>query len=133
MPEHNGQNPAPVDESAPAEQIEAGAVFRPNVDIVETPEELTLVVDLPGADPDRVDLAFERSLLTITAPVEERAPEGARRVLEEYAIGTYQRTFRIGQQIDNTAISAESRDGTLVVHLPKSPDARPTRIPISCN
>ncbi len=131
MPEKNGQTREIEPREASAEQIEEGAVFRPNVDIVETPDELTLVVDAPGARPEDVDLDFERGVLTISAPVERRIPEGARVVLEEYETGTYRRTFRISQRIDAEGISAESRNGVLVVHLPKSAEARTRKIPVA--
>lgn len=135
MPDQNTHAPVLEATESPEqpEHITSGAVFRPDVDIIESHDEITLLIDLPGARPDAVDLSFERGVLAIAAPVAPRRPENARVVLEEYAVGPYQRTFRIGHKIDAASISAESRDGVLVVHLPKSAEARSRRIPVAHN
>ena len=54
--------------------------FRPNVDCFHTddPHELTIVVELPGVDPERASAAFENGVLTIVLPVTATAPPAGR-------------------------------------------------------
>ena len=119
------QQKAPARESGTRE----GRYFEPPVDIYETDEALVVRADIPGALPEDVETHLEDSLLTITAtvrPVEEKW----RPAYQEYAVGHYQRQFRLGQQIDQAKISAALKDGVLTLTLPKVDTARPRRIQV---
>lgn len=104
--------------------------FVPAVDVLETAEAVTIVADTPGARPQDIELEFESGVLTVTAPVTDRAPDGGRRVLREYEIGDFKRSFRIGPSIDSGRISASATGGVLTVTLPKSEAARARRIDV---
>lgn len=122
---------------APVENHEARQVsveqprrnFVPPVDIVELPEELLLTAEVPGAAGDQIDVRFEDGELRIEAPVAPRNA-GKNFLLEEYAVGSYVRSFRLGQSIDGARISAEYADGVLTLHLPKVEAAKPRRIAV---
>ena len=106
-----------------------GAYFEPEVDIFETAEALTLTADVPGALAGDIQTDLKDNLLTITArvrPVESRWKP----LHQEYAVGHYQRQFRLGQQIDQGKISAQLKDGVLTLTLPKADAARPRRIEV---
>lgn len=106
-----------------------GPYFEPPVDIYETPDAITLSADLPGVQGDAIQTDLKNNLLTISARVEP--VEGRWRPLnQEYAIGNYVRQFRIGQQIDQSKISAQLKDGVLTLTLPKAEAAKPRRIQI---
>lgn len=106
--------------------------FVPPVDIVELPEELLLTAEVPGAVGEQIDVRFEDGELRIDAPVAPRTA-GKNFLLEEYAVGSYVRSFRLGQSIDGTRISAEYVDGVLTLHLPKVEAAKPRRIAVRTN
>ncbi|MHC5008324.1 MAG: Hsp20/alpha crystallin family protein [Planctomycetota bacterium] len=105
--------------------------YRPHVDIFDTPEALQLIADLPGADPQRIDVVLESGILTLAAVVPPRPVDGAQSVMCEYGVGNYHRRFEIDDSIDAEAVTAEYRDGCLTVHLPKTRQARRRRIPVS--
>lgn len=113
-----------------AERTRGGRVYRPHVDILETPEELTLVADVPGVKSDAVDIDFEDGVLTIQGKVEPRYAENVNFLLCEYGIGDFYRTFRVSDEINAGAIHAECADGVLTVHLPKAESARPRKIAV---
>ncbi|MBL9082784.1 MAG: Hsp20/alpha crystallin family protein [Planctomycetales bacterium] len=106
--------------------------FVPPVDIVELPEELLLTAEVPGTLGEQIDVRFEDGELRIDAPVAPRTA-GKNFLLEEYAVGSYVRSFRLGQSIDGTRISAEYVDGVLTLHLPKVEAAKPRRIAVRTN
>lgn len=122
----NTTYPTPEQATSPKQEN----LFRPQVDIVETGEELVLVADLPGVKNDAIDIDFEDGLLTIHGRAESRYPENARFLLSEYATGDYHRTFRIGEQIDASRIRAEAAGGVLTVHLPKAEAVKPRKIAV---
>src|SRR5947207_2314916 len=93
------------------------ATFTPPVDILELPEELVLLVDLPGVKPDAVDIDFERGELTVKARRQTPARPG-RAWVEEFEAGDFYRGFLISQEVAPDRITAELKDGVLKVHLP---------------
>jgi HSP20 family protein len=106
-----------------------GVYFEPAVDIYETDDSLVVQADLPGVAAEDVETDLRDNLLTLTARVKPLASKwkGSYR---EYQLGNYIRQFRLGQQIDQTKIAAELKDGVLVLTLPKADNARPRRIEV---
>jgi HSP20 family protein len=120
-----------VREKSPTREVgtREGTYFEPPVDIFETSDAITLVADVPGAEPDDIQTDLRDNTLTITATVKPLDSRW-RPIYEEYAIGHYTRQFRLGQQIDQSKISAQLRDGVLTLSLPKAEAARPRQIKV---
>src|SRR5262249_55333182 len=107
---------------------ERGLTLTPRVDILETDDELLLYVDLPGVKPDGVDIRFENGELFLHG---RRAQ--ARRGkpwLWEYETASFQRAFRVAENIAADKISAELKNGVLTVRLPKVEAVKPRRIAV---
>jgi len=109
------------------ESTRSGFFFTPRVDIYETDEELTLHADVPGVKADDVDLRFERGELILQGRVQPRQRPG-QVLINEYEEGDFYRVFQIHESIDSTRISAECKNGELIVHLPKSEAAKPRQV-----
>lgn len=107
------------------------AVFRPNVNIVETPDAVLLTADVPGADESSVDITLENSILTIRAGVATPAYEGYALSEPEYGIGPFERSFTVSQNIDRAGIDATVKDGVLRVRLPKVREAVARKIRVT--
>lgn len=121
-------------DTRPVERIEptrTGPAFLPDVDILEGPEELRVVADVPGARGDAIDVRFEDGTLTVSARVEPRQPEETRWLLREYRAGDWHRSFRVDESIDAARIAAEFADGVLTLHLPKVAALKPRRVPVT--
>lgn len=103
--------------------------FSPRFDVWEGDDELILYGDLPGVDPESLDVQYENRQLTIHGKVAQRC-DGMACLYSEYSVGDFYRTFVIGEAINPEAISAELRDGVLTLHLPKSEAAKPKRIDV---
>jgi HSP20 family protein len=108
----------------------AQVTFTPRVDILETPEELLLLLDLPGVKPEGVDLHFERGELTVHGKVGAPVERPGRCLAQEYETGDYYRAFLISQDVAADRIRAELKAGVLKVHLPKAPTAQPRKIAV---
>lgn len=107
-----------------------GPYFKPEVDIYETDDALTVKADMPGALSENVDIDLRDNVLTIQAGSKD-VDERWNPVHEEFRMGNYTRRFRLGQQIDQSAISANFNNGVLELTLPKAERARPRKIQIS--
>lgn len=117
-------------EVAQAERIRSGRVYRPRVNIVESVHELTITADMPGANPDNIDVDFNKGKLTIHARVEDRSPKEGQYLVNEFGVGDFHREFEVSESIDSTKLTAEYRDGVLVLHLPKVEAAKPRKIAV---
>jgi HSP20 family protein len=91
----------------------------------------TLRFDVPGVDPDNVDLTVEGNMLTVTAdrPVEET--EGATWLLRERPSGTHSREVRLGDRLDTSNVKAGYDNGVLTVEIPMRAEARPHKVSIT--
>ena len=104
--------------------------YRPNVDIVERADELTLYADMPGATADGIDINFEKGTLTIHGKVASGRDEEADYLLREYGVGDFHRTFQVSEAIDSEKVTADYADGVLILHLPKMEAAKPRKIAV---
>lgn len=116
-----------VDETEPTRDVQ---VFVPRADIYETDNEIVLVLDVPGADADSIDITLEKNVLTVNAYINFKQPEGYALNIAEYGIGDYQRSFRLSDKVDQTKIKAVVKDGVLHLHLPKAKNAKSRKISV---
>jgi HSP20 family protein len=98
-------------------------VFVPAADIYETKDALVLSLEMPGVNPDAVNIMLEKRVLTITGRSRSVAPEGQSLTHHEYRDGDYERAFTVSDVIDADNIQAELQDGVLRLKLPKSQPA----------
>lgn len=103
---------------------------RPKADIYETAESWLLVMDLPGVDESAADISLEKHVLTIKADVDDTVPEGFDRVHTEFLPRRFERSFRVPEDIDASAIEATVKNGVLRLTLPKSKAAQPLRVTV---
>ncbi|MCA9297915.1 MAG: Hsp20/alpha crystallin family protein [Phycisphaerales bacterium] len=92
---------------------------------------LVLIADVPGSSSDSIEVSLESGVLTIQASVEPRGVEGSTVVAHEYGVGGFHRRFEIDESIDPEGVSAEYRDGSLTIRLPKAPRAQRRRVPVT--
>jgi len=90
----------------------------PPVDVFENADEVLVVADVPGVRAQDVDVRVENGTLTLEA---KRSSEPET---------TFARSFRIPTGVDGANISAEAKNGTLLVRLPKVAAVKPRRITV---
>jgi len=100
----------------------------PPVDIFETEEALMVVADLPGVSKDAVDIRVEDNILTIKGKADYIPPAGLLR--GEFNLQGYYRQFQLSDDVDQSKITAESKNGVLAVCLPKAEKSKPRRIKV---
>lgn len=91
----------------------------------------TLRFDLPGVDPDHVDLMVEHNVLTVTADRKPEDTEGANWLLRERPTGTHSREVRLGDRLDAGKVQASYDQGVLTVTIPIRAEAMAQRIAIT--
>jgi len=99
----------------------------PAVDIIETDDSVEVVANMPGIDPDKIDISLVGNMLTIsgTHPLRESAQRGVvhRR---ERPRGDFARSLPLPCTVNPDSVTAVSQNGVLEVTLSK-PAAEQTR------
>ena len=97
--------------------------YAPPTDIVETADRVTMYMDVPGADPDSLDVTLDRRILSVTARVASSVPAGYAPVHLEFRDGHYERRFAFSENMDADHIDATLKDGVMRLDIPKLKDA----------
>jgi HSP20 family protein len=108
-----------------------GRVFMPVTDIFETPEALTVVLEMPGVERGSIEASVENDVVTIAGQIDFSKYEGMQPLYTEYNVGHYARSFEISNKIDQSKITAQLKDGVVTIVLPKAEQAKPRKIQVS--
>lgn len=114
-------------ESLPLRQaaLSGDAEWRPAASIIENDNEYTIKADLPEVERKDIDVSVENGVLTIKG--ERRYEKSTENELEhrrEAFYGSFSRSFSVPENVDEKEIMAESKNGVLIVHLPKLKEER---------
>lgn len=105
--------------------------WTPAVDIKETKKEFLIHADIPGVDPDDIDVHMEDGMLTIKGERESETKEereGYKRV--ERQRGSFYRRFSLPDTANADKISAKSKNGVLEITIPKQEKAQARKIEV---
>lgn len=111
-----------------------GTVARPAampMDAYQSGEAFVVHFDLPGVDPDSVDLNVERNVLTVRAERPAPEAEDTDLLVAERPHGVFSRQLFLGDTLDLEKISATYDAGVLTLRIPVMERAKPRRIEIS--
>ena len=101
--------------------------FRPNVDCFHTdePHALTVVVELPGVDPQSIRIVAGERVLVVAG--ERKRPQAQGRVYQQVEIeyGPFQRQIRLAEDVDPEHAHAHFANGVLTIELPVAEKAPP--------
>jgi HSP20 family protein len=101
------------------------------VDIYEDDQGLVVLADLPGVEPDGLDVRVDNGILTIQGRARHIAPGDP--IHREYELTGFFRQFQLTDQVDPLRIAAELKRGVLVLRLPRSERAQPRRIEVQAS
>lgn len=90
-------------------------------------------VDMPGVDPESIDVDVEDRTLSIRAERTPVSPHGddSQWLTRERPTGTFARQLTLGNRIALDRISAEYKDGVLILTIPVAEEARPRKISVT--
>jgi HSP20 family protein len=103
----------------------------PALDVKESSDRFEVTVDLPGLEPNDVNVTFEEGMLTIGGKrqfQEEDKGDTWHRI--ERGFGTFARSIRLPQTADPERIEASFDKGVLRVSVPKPEQAKPRTIEV---
>ncbi|MGW0614224.1 Hsp20/alpha crystallin family protein [Streptomyces sp. NPDC002788] len=111
-----------------------GSATRPSamaMDAYRSGDDFFVHFDLPGIDPETIELDVERNVLNVRAERRSPAPEGAEPLVAERPTGTFTRQLFLGDTLDTERIDASYEAGVLTLRIPVAEQAKPRRIQIT--
>ncbi len=118
------RNPVDADSSAVADWV-------PAVDIVEEKKRFVLRADVPGVNPNDIDVSMDAGVLSLSGERHAIAPsedDGVQRI--ERATGRFLRRFTLPETADAEGVTAKCTNGILEVSIPKTPEIQARRITV---
>jgi HSP20 family protein len=116
-----------------ADQVDQ--VFRRGVpampmDAIRHGDRVFVSFDLPGVDPDSIDVTVERDVLTVSATRRLERAEGDEVLANERAQGTFTRRVLLGETLDTDRLEAAYDHGVLTITIPVAEQAQARRIAV---
>ncbi|WP_338900442.1 Hsp20/alpha crystallin family protein [Streptomyces sp. TG1A-60] len=111
-----------------------GSDSRPAVmpmDAYRSGDDFIVHFDLPGVDPETIDLDVERNVLNVRAERRSPAPDSAELVAAERPTGAFSRQLFLGDTLDADRVDASYEAGVLTLRIPIAEKAKPRKIQIS--
>lgn len=108
----------------------AGPIYVPQVDICESRESVRIVANMPGIDPNTVDVTVDDHVLTLEGRPVVELPKGYELAGQEFVVGRFRRDFALSEQVDVEAIRARVRQGVLDVVIPKKEEVKTRKIQV---
>lgn len=103
----------------------------PRVDVKEENDRFVLYADLPGIDPNDIEVSMDKGLLTIKGERSSETSEQTDRFSRvERRYGSFHRRFALPDSADPEGIQAHGRNGVLEITIPKRPESAPRRIQV---
>jgi len=106
--------------------------WAPAVDIKEEKNKYVLLVDLPGVNPEEIDIHMEKGALSIKGERKtelKTGEEGFKRIERKH--GAFERRFTLPEDVNPDAIDAKSNNGVLTVSIAKQEVLQPRKITIN--
>jgi HSP20 family protein len=89
-----------------------------------------LHIDLPGIDPESIDVTVEKNTLSVSAERKWERDGEEQVLLNERPVGSFSRQFFLGESLDTDSIEAGYDHGVLTLAIPIAETAKPRKISV---
>ena len=106
----------------------------PKADVYETKDAYVIEAEVAGYDEKNINLHVEKHVLSISSyEVKRELPEGTSLIAGEITLPSFERSFSLPESADEERISADYKNGILLITIPKKEKALPRRIEVKIN
>jgi HSP20 family protein len=100
------------------------------LDGIRRKDDVVLRFDLPGIDPDSIEVTVDRGVLSVSARREEELAEDDRLFVRERVMGTFTRRVYLSEHLDSEHVDAGYHNGVLQIRIPVVERAKPRKVEI---
>jgi len=104
----------------------------PKVDVEETNNEILVTANVPGIDPNTINVDVGDDYLSLSGKIEKENKDEKHGKIYRYEreYGEFRREFSLPARVNKDGIVAKSKNGVLTITLPKSEEEKKKRIKI---
>jgi HSP20 family protein len=114
-----------------AESARPARPWQMPMDAYRRGEEFVVHLDVPGVDPNTIDLTVEQNTLTVTGERAWPRAEGDEVIIVERPQGTFSRQLLLGDSLDTDRIAARADHGVLTITLPVAEQSKARKVEIA--
>jgi HSP20 family protein len=100
------------------------------LDGVRRDGDVLLRFDVPGIDPESIEVTVDRGVLSVSAKREEERAENDKFFVRERTMGTFTRRLYLSKNLNADAVEAAYHNGVLEVRIPVLEQAKPRKVEI---
>lgn len=106
--------------------------WTPRVDVKEEDKRFVILADVPGVDPNEIEVSMDKGILTIRGERKADNKEQTGKLTRvERSYGAFYRRFALPDSADAEGISATGKHGVLEISIPKKAETTPRRINVA--
>ncbi len=91
---------------------------------------VVLRFDVPGIDPESIDVTVDRGVLSVSVKRQEERSEGDKFIVRERRMGTFTRRMYLSDGLNADAVEATYDNGVLEVRIPVLEQAKPHKVEV---
>jgi HSP20 family protein len=113
---------------------EEGGALEPPAEVAESENDITVKMLVPGVEKDQLQVAIDEDVLTVRGEMRKEHEEKKKNYYrQEIQYGAFQRAVRLPAEVEGTKATADLKNGTLKITLPKSkqPKAQQIKVAVS--
>lgn len=112
--------------------LRSGGNWAPLLDVSEQNGEVLVTAELPGVDPNQVDVSISGNLLILSGEKKESSErQEGNAFYSERRFGSFRRTVELPSNVDLDSVTAEHTGGILKIRMKKSAAANARKIPVT--
>jgi HSP20 family protein len=100
------------------------------LDGVRRDGDVVLRFDVPGIDPESIDVTVDRGVLSVSVKRQEERSEGDKFIVRERMMGTFTRRMHLSENLNSDAVEATYANGVLEVRIPVLEQAKPRKVEV---
>jgi len=100
------------------------------LDGVRRDGDVLLQFDVPGIDPDSIEVTVDRGVLTVSVKRQEERTENDKFFVRERSMGTFTRRLYLSKNLNADAVEAAYHNGVLEVRIPVLEQAKPRKVEV---
>ncbi len=116
----------------PSQEGVLSADWSPSVDITEDDKEFLIKAELPGVKKEDISIDVNQGVVTLSGERKSETRDEKEHRIERF-YGKFSRSFTLPENVNDTEIKAESREGMLYLHLPKTAVEKTKKIQVEIN
>lgn len=100
--------------------VQGATHFQPKCDVVESDDQFSVILDLPGMKKENISITMKNGVITVSGDRELFLEDHEKLIRSERKQGSFSRAFALPESADTNSVQAAFTDGVLRIKVSKS-------------